>query len=64
MKQTYNRSSAEQRYSSRKPIFEAQSSSKGRESREGRQQNEEMYRIVAKVRSLDDDVRKLVDENL
>ena len=44
------------RYSSRIPIFEDSNGS-------GNQENEEFYRIVAKIRSLEDDVRIIIDEN-
>jgi hypothetical protein len=45
------------RYSSRKPIFELTNTSMDNYG------NEDLYRIVAKIRSLEDDVRLIVEEN-
>ena len=45
------------RYSSRKPIFDEGNSNMLTGD------NDEFYRIVAKIRSLEDDVKIMIDEN-
>jgi len=55
--QPYGRTPTSIRYSSRKPIFDSEEANlKGNE-------NEELYRIIAKIRSTEDDVKTLIEEN-